>query len=169
MILFQIIQKLNFISTIIDHISETNKFMIFYQLPNFFLGHKLFLESSAIYLFNRSWRITETPNTTNFFLIVFKFIQQSNMVILSCLFKKKQKLNLRKKKVSLLLKREVCRCFCLENANFSNKLDFFSSNSNIDFIARQLRMTISDFCISLEMIKKNFWLCLKLWICASFC
>ena len=54
MILFQIIQKLNFISTIIDHISETNKFMIFYQLPNLFLGHKLFLEKSVIYLFNYS-------------------------------------------------------------------------------------------------------------------
>ena len=52
MILFQIIQKLNFISTIIDHISETNKFMIFYQLPNLFLGHKLFLESSVIYSFH---------------------------------------------------------------------------------------------------------------------
>ena len=68
--------------------------MMFYQQPNLFLGHKLFLESSAIYLFNRSWRITETPNTTNFFLIVFKFIQQSNMVILSCLAKKNRKLNL---------------------------------------------------------------------------
>ena len=44
MILFQIIQKLNFISTIIDHISETNKFMMFYQLPNLFLGHKFFLK-----------------------------------------------------------------------------------------------------------------------------
>ena len=28
--------------------------MIFYQLPNLFLGHKLFLEKSVIYLFNYS-------------------------------------------------------------------------------------------------------------------
>ena len=28
--------------------------MIFYQLPNLFLGHKLFLERSVIYLFNYS-------------------------------------------------------------------------------------------------------------------
>ena len=40
MILFQIIQNFNFISTTIDHISETNKFMMFYQQPNLFLGHK---------------------------------------------------------------------------------------------------------------------------------
>ena len=43
--------------------------------------------------------------------------------------KKNQNLNLRKKKFSLLLKREVCRRFCLENATFSNKLNCFSSNS----------------------------------------
>ena len=47
--------------------------------------------------FNRSWRISTTPNTTKYFLIHFKLIQQSNMVILSCLTKKNQNLNLRKK------------------------------------------------------------------------
>ena len=69
MILFQIIQKLNFISTIIDHISETNKFMIFYQLPNLFLGHKLFLERSVIYLFNYS--------ITTFFKVQFLLEDQA--------------------------------------------------------------------------------------------
>ena len=47
--------------------------------------------------FNRSWRISTTPNTTKNFLFVFKLIQQSNMVILSWLAKKNQNLNLRKK------------------------------------------------------------------------
>ena len=46
---------------------------------------------------NRSWRISTTPNTTKFFLIIFKLIQQAIMVILSCLAKKNQNLNLRKK------------------------------------------------------------------------
>ena len=55
------------------------------------------------FLFNRSWRISTTPNTTNFF-ILFKLIQQSNMVILSCLAKKNQ---CEDKKVSLLLKPET--------------------------------------------------------------
>ena len=48
-------------------------------------------------LFNRCWRISTAPNTTKFFLILFKLIQQSNMVILSCLAKKNQNLNARKK------------------------------------------------------------------------
>ena len=34
--------------------------------------------------FNKSWHISTTPNTTNFFLIIFKLMQQSDMVILSC-------------------------------------------------------------------------------------
>ena len=46
---------------------------------------------------NRSWRLSTTPNTTKFFLIIFKLIQQSIMVILSCLAKKNQNLNSRKK------------------------------------------------------------------------
>ena len=48
-------------------------------------------------LFNRSWRISTTPNTTKFFLIIFKLIQQPIMVILSCFAKKNQNLNSRKK------------------------------------------------------------------------
>ena len=45
---------------------------------------------------NRSWRISTTPSTTKFFLIIFKLTQQSIMVILSCLVKKNQNLNSRK-------------------------------------------------------------------------
>ena len=67
----------------------------------------------------------------------------------------KSKFEFEEKKFSLLLKREVCRRFCLENATFSNKLNFFSSNSNFDFFfARQVRMTMIDCCISLKMIRK---------------
>jgi len=51
---------------------------------------------SLLSFFNRSWRICTTPNTTNFFLIIFKLIQKSNFVILSCLTKKNWNLNLRK-------------------------------------------------------------------------
>ena len=40
----------------------------------------------------------------------------------------KPKFEFEEKKFSLLLKREVCRHFWLENATFSNKLNFFSSN-----------------------------------------
>ena len=53
---------------------------------------------------------------------------------LSC--EEKSKFKFEGKKFSLLLKREVCRRFCLENATFSNKLNFFSSNSNFDFSSR---------------------------------
>ena len=42
---------------------------------------------------------------------------------MSC--KEKSKFEFEEKKFSLLLKREVCRHFCLENATFSNKLNFF--------------------------------------------
>ena len=48
-------------------------------------------------LFNRCWHISTTPNTPKFFFIRSKLIQGSNMVILSCLAKKNQNLNARKK------------------------------------------------------------------------
>ena len=43
--------------------------MIFYQLPNLFLGHKLFLERSVIYLFNYS--------TITFFKVQFLLEDQA--------------------------------------------------------------------------------------------
>ena len=64
----------------------------------------LFSSCSRSLALNRSWLISTTPNTTKFFLTIFKLIQQSNMVILSCLAKKNRNLNLRKKRFSLLLK-----------------------------------------------------------------
>ena len=53
--------------------------------------------SEEFLVLNRSWRISTTPNTTKNFLIIFKLIQQAIMVILSCLAKKNQNLNSRKK------------------------------------------------------------------------
>ena len=47
--------------------------------------------------FNRRWHIFTTPNTTQNFWTLFKLIQPSDMVTLSCLAKKNPKLNLRKK------------------------------------------------------------------------
>ena len=51
-------------------------------------------------IFNRSWRISTTPNTSNIFFLSFpnKLIQGSNMVILSCIVKKNQNLNPKKKR-----------------------------------------------------------------------
>ena len=48
-------------------------------------------------LLNRRWHISATPNTTKKICALFKLIQRSNMVTLSCLAKKNQNLNLRKK------------------------------------------------------------------------
>ena len=52
---------------------------------------------SDLTTFNRSWRISTTPNTTKNCLIIFKLLQQSNLVILSRLTKRYQNLNPRKK------------------------------------------------------------------------
>ena len=60
------------------------------------LYSQLFL-TDFLCAFNRSWRMSTTPNTTKFFLIISKLIQQSNMVLLSCLANKNWNLNLRKK------------------------------------------------------------------------
>ena len=51
------------------------------------------------------------------------------MVTLSCLAKKNQNLNSRKKKFSLILKMEICGLKTKEIFIFSNKLSFFSSGS----------------------------------------
>ena len=104
--------------------------------------------------FNKSWRISTTPNTTKFF-ILFKLIQQFNMVILSCLAKKNLNLNLRKKssvyywKLHFQARNPHKPPFSIINWTFFLKFKFWF------FFARQLRMTILDCCISLKMIKKN--------------
>ena len=72
---------------------------------------------------NRSWRISTTPNTTKIFLIIFKLVQQSIMVILSCLAKKN--LNLRKKSSVCVLKVAFSRQKRLLTSLVSNKLNYF--------------------------------------------
>ena len=57
----------------------------------------IYILISILEMLNRSWHISTTPNTTKKKLFGFKLIQQSSMVTLSCLAKKNQNLNLRKK------------------------------------------------------------------------
>ena len=76
-------------------------------------------------VFNRRWHISTTPNTTKRFCKVFKLMQQSNMVTLSCLAKKNQNLSPRKKKFSLVPKMEVCGLKTQQISIFSTKLNFF--------------------------------------------
>ena len=68
--------------------------------------NNLFEQWKISTMFNRRWHISTTPSTTKIFCTLFKLIQPSNMVTLSCLAKKNQNLNPRKKKFSLLLKDE---------------------------------------------------------------
>ena len=109
---------------------------LYYILPQIFPGHTMihsFPSPDSPRPFNRSWHISTTPK---FFFDYFQTYTASNMVSghLPCV--EKSKFELEEKKFSLLLKREVCRRFCLENATFSNELNFFSSNSNFDFSSR---------------------------------
>ena len=109
----------------------------------------------SFFYFNRSWRISSTtPNTDKIFLIIFKLIQQSITVILSCLARKNQNW-IRGKKLILLLKAAFSRQKCLQTSLLSNKLNFFLEFKFWVFFARRLRMPIIACCISLKMIKKN--------------
>ena len=53
-------------------------------------------------VFNRSWRISTTPNTTKFFFIPFKLIQQSNTYGHSELPREKSKFECEEKKVQFI-------------------------------------------------------------------
>ena len=105
-------------------------------------------------LLNRSWRISTTPNTTKNILIIFKLIQQSNMVILSCISKKNQNLNSRKKSSVHYWKGRFVGVSVLKTQLSVINWTFFLVFKFWFFFARQLRMTILDCCISLKMIKK---------------
>ena len=96
-----------------------------------------------------NFNIISTTPKPNFFLIIFKLIQQSNMVISSCLAKKNRHLNSSKKK-SVYYRQKYP-----QTSLFSNKVNFFFLMFKFQFFfATQLRMTIFDCCISLKMIKK---------------
>ena len=89
-----------------------------------------------IYLFNRSWHISTTPNTTNFFTIL-KPIQQSNLVILSCPLQKNQNLNLREKKFRLLLEVEFSSQKRQQTSIFGNNPKFFPQVQILIFLCEE--------------------------------
>ena len=78
------------------------------------------------------------------------------MVILSCIEKKNQNLNLRKK-VQFITESGV---FKPQNSTFSNKLNFYSRLQILIFLWRQHRVTILNCCISLNSVQniKVGWL-----------
>ena len=132
-----------------------------------FFNPVLSKESHSI--FNRSWRISTTPNTTKFFLIIFKLIQQSIMVILSCLTKKNQNLNSWKKSSVYYWKlrfqgRNACKLpFLVINWTFFPRIQI------LIFLCQTTQNDHNRLLYKLENCQKKFWLCWELWIYASFC
>ena len=82
-----------------------------------------------------------TPNTTNF-CILFKLIQQSNMVILSCLAKKNQNLNARKKSSVYYWKLRFQGRNAHEPPFSGINWIFFPRNKNFDFFFQALKILI---------------------------
>ena len=77
------------------------------------------------------------------------------MVTLSCLSKKNQNLNPRKKKFSWVLKMEICWFFKPQTSIFSTKLNFFFLGFKFwFFFVKQLKVAILDNCISLNSVQK---------------
>ena len=86
-------------------------------------------------IFNRVWYISTTPNTTK----IFDHFQNYTAIYdgHSELFREeKSKFEFEEKKFRLLLKVAFSRQKCLQTFLFSNKLNFFSSNSNFEFSSR---------------------------------
>ena len=110
---------------------KTRRFVLQYEICTYVLWNQNLLSC-----FNRSWRISTTPNTTHIFLIIFKLIQQSNMVILSCLAKKNQNLNSRKKSSVYYWKGRFVGVSVLKTQLSVINWTYFSSNSNFDFSSR---------------------------------
>ena len=89
------------------------------------------------------------------FFIPFKLIQQSNMVIVSCLAKKNQNLNARKKKFSLLLKVAFSRQKYLQTSLFSNKLNLFPRIQILIFLREATQNDHIRLLYKFERDKKN--------------
>ena len=88
-----------------------------------------------------------------FFFTIIKPIQQSYMVILSCLAMNNLISNSRKQSSGYYCKWSFVGISGLKT--FSNKLHFYSLSSNFDFVfVRQLRMNISNCYISFKIVKK---------------
>ena len=84
-------------------------------------------------LFNRSWHISTTPNTTKKKIVRV----QTNTVVFyghpELSGEEKSKFEFEEKKFSIVLKMEVCGLKTQQISIFSTILNFFSSNSNFDF------------------------------------
>ena len=129
-----------------------------YSTLKFISKRIYFLDKEIFYrkIFNRRWHISTTSNATKKFCTLLKLIQQCNMVTLSCLVKKNQNLNLRKKRFSLLLKVAFSSQKYPLTSLFSNRVNFFFLEFKFQFFfARQLRMTILDCCIGLKIVKRK--------------
>ena len=61
------------------------------------------------------------------------------------------------KKVQFSLKRGVCGRFWLENATFSNKVNFFSSNSNFEFSSETTQNDQNSLLYKFENDQKKIW------------
>ena len=68
----------------------------------------------------------------------------------------KSKFEFEEKKFSLLLKREVCRRFCLENATFSNKLNFFPQIQILIFLCETTQNDHNRLLYKFENDQKKF-------------
>ena len=75
-------------------ILKENAIFVLTSRPSWWFGNSSLQWRNVL---NRSWRISTTPKTPKFFFIRSKRIQGFNIVILSCLAKKNQNLNARKK------------------------------------------------------------------------
>ena len=82
----------------------------------FGLSQNFFNWSKRWHLINRTWCISTTPNTTEIFFDNFQTYTANYYGHSELSRGEKTKLEFEEKKFSLLLKREVCRHFCLENA-----------------------------------------------------
>jgi hypothetical protein len=108
--------------------------------------------SEFLSILNRRWHISKTPNTTKKLCALFKLMQPSNMVTLSCLAKKNQILNLSKKSSVYYWKSSFQATnfrkspFSVINWTFFPRFWFL--------FARQFKATIIDSCISLIGVQK---------------
>ena len=95
-----------------------------------------------------TFNISTTPNTTKSFTL-FKLIQQSNMVTLSCLPKKNKFEPEEKSSVYW----RFFLSFWHENLTFINKLNFFFFGFKSQFFfMRHLKVIILNHCISLNSV-----------------
>ena len=105
--------------------------------------------------FSRSWHISTTPNTSKIFLIIFKLLQQSNMVILSCLAKKNWNLNSRKKSSLYYWKGRFVGISGWKTQLSVINWTFFPGIQILIFLRKTTQNDHNRLLYKFEMIKKN--------------